>query len=91
MDEAPCESILRYSLYPGAINVIKSGGKLPPTRMANELLAADFGGVAAREGSITESTFDGPVLISTGVLDPLNDARDRTMRFGALRKGISID
>jgi hypothetical protein len=50
-----------------------------------------FGGVVAREGSITESTFDGSVLISTGVLDPLNDARDRTMRFGALRKGISID
>jgi hypothetical protein len=73
------------------MNVMISGGKHPPPRTANELLAADFGGVVAREGSITESTFDGPVLVSTGVLDPLNDARDRTMRFEALRKGISID
>jgi hypothetical protein len=30
-------------------------------------------------------------LIPMGVLDPLNDAKDRAIRFGALRKGISID
>jgi pimeloyl-ACP methyl ester carboxylesterase len=91
VDEALCEGILRDSLDPGAINVMISGGKLPPPRTVNELLAADFGGVVSREGSITESSFDGPVLIPMGVLDPLNDAKDRAIRFGALRKGISID
>lgn len=91
VDEALCEGILRDSLDPGAINVMISGGKLPPPRTVNELLAADFGGVVSREGLITESTFAGPVLISMGVLDPLNDAMDRAIRFGALRKGISVD
>jgi hypothetical protein len=89
VDEVLCEGILRDSLDPGAINVMISGGKLPPPRTVNELLAADFGGV--KKGSITESTFDGPVLIPMGVLDPLNDAKDRAIRFGSLRKGISID
>jgi pimeloyl-ACP methyl ester carboxylesterase len=91
VDEVLCEGILRDSLDLGAINVMISGGKLPPPRTVNELLAADFGGVVSREGSITESTFDGPVLIPMGVLDPLNDAKDRAIRFGSLRKGISVD
>lgn len=91
VDDFLCAGILRDSLDPGAINVMVSGAKLPPPRTANELLRADFGGAVTNEGSMEESTFDGPVLVSTGVLDPLNDARDRTRRFCALRQGISVD
>jgi hypothetical protein len=85
VDETLCEAILRDSLDPGAVNVMISGAKLPPPRTVNELLGADFGAAVSREGSIAESTYDGPVLVSTGVLDPLNDAKDRTRRFREFR------
>ena len=71
-----------------------SGAKLPVPRTANELLQADFGGPPPTSNSvdlIPESTYGGCVLISQGVLDPLNDALDRMNRFGALRKGITTD
>ena len=69
-----------------------AGAKLPIPRTANELLEADFGNAGTAEGQTTmESTFTGPVLIAQGVLDPLNDATDRMRRFGALRRGITMD
>lgn len=86
VDDELCAEIARDSLDPGAIHVMMSGSKLPPPRTANELLNADFGNGNADE----ESTFDGPVLIAQGVLDPLNDAKDRLQRYGALRKGITM-
>lgn len=89
VDDNLCQNILRDSLDPGAINVMMAGAKLPPPRSANELLQSDF-----HLGSLVDDTlpqeafFDGPVLIAQGVLDPLNDARDRMERFGSLRCGI---
>jgi hypothetical protein len=68
-----------------------SGSKLPPSRTANELLAADFGSTIDIKGEIQESVWEGPVLIATGILDPLNDAKGRTQMFGALREGITTD
>jgi hypothetical protein len=53
------------------------------------LLAADFG--QANDPSIKESQFHGPVLMSQGILDPLNDANGRADLLGTLRKGITID
>ena len=67
-----------------------AGAKLPTPRTANELLAADFGS-APTSSEVSESVFTGPVLISQGVLDPLNDSTDRMNRFAALRNGITAD
>lgn len=91
VDEALCGGILRDSLDPGAINVMISGSKLPPSRTANELLAADYGGASDTKVAIPESAWNGPVLIATGIKDPLNDAKGRTEMFGALREGITMD
>jgi len=97
VDDVLCDGILRDSLDPGAINVMISGSKLPPPRTANELLGAAFGSSRSSIGSekssklISEGTFDGPVLISQGILDPLNDARQRADLFSQLRTGITVD
>ena len=91
VDDNLCRGILRDSLDPGAINVMMAGAKLPSPRSANELLQADFRlGTQTEESTVHESSFDGPVLIAQGVLDPLNDAMDRMNRFGALRSGITM-
>ncbi len=72
-----------------------SGSKLPPPRTANELLGADFGSSKSRPSAFdsrySEGTFDGPVLIAQGFLDPLNDAKGRAEMFGNLRNGIKVD
>lgn len=92
-----CGGILRDSLDPGAINVMISGSKLPPPRTANELLGAGFGSSKNRaykttfESKYIEGTFDGPVLVAQGFLDPLNDAKGRAEMFGELRDGIKVD
>lgn len=97
VDDELCNGILRDSLDPGALNVMISGSKLPPPRTANELLGADFGSAKNRgyekaiETKTTESSFDGPVLVPQGILDPLNDAKDRANCFESLRSGISVD
>ena len=86
VNEELCQSILRDSLDPGAINVMISGSKLPPPRTANELLGADYGSAdAGGEGKWT-----GPVLVAQGVLDPLNDAKTRAAMLGDLREGITV-
>jgi pimeloyl-ACP methyl ester carboxylesterase len=92
VDDILVQGIERDSLDPGAINVMMAGAKLPPPRTANELLGADFGYVKTVNGDhdVSESFFDGPVLIAQGVLDPLNNATDRMNRFHSLRDGISI-
>jgi pimeloyl-ACP methyl ester carboxylesterase len=89
VDDHLCENILRDSFDPGAIAVMMAGSKLPKPRTANELLAADFG--SSNDGRIKENQFTGPVLIAQGILDPLNDAKDRMQRYGALRQGITMD
>jgi pimeloyl-ACP methyl ester carboxylesterase len=82
-----CENIRRDSLDPGAIYVMMAGAKLPLPRTANELLQADVG---AGDTQSPEATFaNRPVLIAQGVLDPLNDAKDRMERFAALRAGVT--
>ena len=91
MDDNLVNSILRDSLDPGAIYVMMSGTKLPPSRTYNELLAADFGQSYDSENVFLESQFDGPVLMAQGILDPLNDASGRANSLGSLRKGIDID
>jgi pimeloyl-ACP methyl ester carboxylesterase len=101
VDDVLCQGILRDSLDPGAIYVMMAGAKLPMPRSANELLNADFrpGGSgspskktsSSSSSDIAESTFDGPVLVAQGILDPLSDCNDRMKRFGALRKGIDMD
>ena len=68
-------NILRDSNDPGAAGVIASGGKLPTPRPVNDLF---------RE-------FTGPVLISQGALDPLNDAISRAGQFKLVRDGVSVD
>ena len=70
-----------------------SGAKLPPPRSMNEMLNADFGN-ASEEGiqkTMPEASFGGPVLVATGVLDPLNDAKGRSECLAALRDGIKFD
>lgn len=89
VDDHLCENILRDSFDPGAIAVMMAGSKLPKPRTANEMLAADFG--SSKIGRVKESQFTGPVLIAQGILDPLNDAKDRMHRYGALRQGITMD
>ncbi len=96
VDNTLCSGILRDSLDPGAINVMISGSKLPPPRTANELLGADFGSSINKEYNknqtiFNESTFDGPVLVAQGFLDPLNDAKGRAEMFGGLRDGITVN
>jgi len=93
-----CSNILRDSLDPGALNVMISGTKLPPPRTANELLGSDFGSIKGRQYdllnlpiSLKQGTFDGPVLIAQGILDPLNDAKRRARMFGDLRLGIDVE
>jgi pimeloyl-ACP methyl ester carboxylesterase len=79
------------------MNVMMAGAKLPAPRTANELLGADFGSAKQHtnmenaEQGVEEIWFDGPFLIAQGVLDPLNDARDRMARYAALRPGIATD
>jgi pimeloyl-ACP methyl ester carboxylesterase len=93
VDKALCDTIERDSLDPGAINVMISGAKLPPPRSMNEMLKADYGGSSPEtlQTSVREVVFDGPVLIATGILDPLNDARGRSEGLLALREGIEFD
>ncbi len=96
VDDKLCGGILRDSLDPGAINVMISGSKLPPPRTANELLGADFGSSKSRQAmqfssSVQEASFDGPVLVAQGILDPLNDARGRANMLEGLRSGITVN
>jgi len=84
-----CENIKRDSEDPGAICVMVSGAKLPPPRLANELLGADFGAAAAGSGG-KEGVFIGKVVVIQGLDDPLNDARDRANKFEALRDGVEV-
>lgn len=91
VDEPLCDGILRDSLDPGAVYVMISGSKLPPSRTYNELLAADFGQSQDASSSFSESQFHGLVLMPQGVLDPLNDAAGRATSMGTLRSGITID
>ena len=88
VNEELCQSILRDSLDPGAINVMISGSKLPPPRTANELLGADYG--SAKNAGGGEGRWTGPVLVAQGVLDPLNDAKTRAAMLGDLREGITV-
>ena len=95
MDDNLCGGILRDSLDPGAINVMISGSKLPPPRTANELLGADFGSSKSREAlqfssTVQEGSFDGPVLVAQGILDPLNDSKGRANMLESLRAGITV-
>jgi pimeloyl-ACP methyl ester carboxylesterase len=92
VDDLLCGGILRDSIDPGAINVMMAGAKLPVPRTANELLKATFRlgeSPDVQDSSIQEAVFEGPVLIAQGVLDPLNDAKDRMERYAALRPDIS--
>ena len=89
VNEALCESILRDSLDPGAMNVMVSGSKLPSPRTANELLGAEFGS-AGQMRMVMEGMYTGPVLVAQGVLDPLNDARSRAKLLGQLRSGVTV-
>jgi len=91
VDDTLCTGIERDSLDPGAINVMISGSKLPPPRTINELLSADFGS-AESEGCaiIREGTWKGPVLVSQGMLDPLNDAKARAAMLGDMRSGVTV-
>lgn len=91
VDDNLCDGILRDSLDPGAINVMISGSKLPPPRTANELLGAEFGSSKSKPTStVKQGTFDGPVLVAQGILDPLNDALGRAESLGKLRSGITV-
>jgi len=69
------QNIFRDSCDPGAPLVIASGGKLPRPRAVNVLL----------------EEYTGPVLVTQGALDPLNDAPDRAAKFKAIRTGIDVD
>lgn len=91
MDDILCSGILRDSLDPGAINVMVSGSRLPPPRTANELLGADYGSAKSKQSlQVQQKSFDGPVLVAQGVLDPLNDAKTRADLLGNLREGIVV-
>lgn len=93
VDKVLCDAIERDSLDPGAINVMISGAKLPPPRSMNEMLKADYGACTPEslKLSLPEVAFDGPVLVATGILDPLNDAKGRSEGLLALRDGIEFD
>ena len=64
------KNILRDSNDPGALNVFASGARLPTPRTANELI----------------SKFKGNVLVTQGILDPLNDASGRAKLFREIGK-----
>jgi pimeloyl-ACP methyl ester carboxylesterase len=89
VDDTLCETILRDSLDPGAINVMISGSKLPTPRTWNEVVAAEFG--QSNDLSLGESTFTGPILMAQGVLDPLNDFKTRAQNIKKLRDGVTVD
>ena len=59
----------------------------------NEMLKADYGRATeeSAEASVPDTSFGGPVLVATGVLDPLNDAKGRSESLQALRDGIEFD
>ena len=67
--------IFRDSCDPGAIDVIASGAKLPPSVPVNSAL----------------QVFDGPVLVCQGIKDPLNNATARALLYGKIREGITLD
>ena len=69
------DTILRDSKDPGAVDVLAAGGKLPTPEPFNDIFRK----------------FTGPILIAQGVLDPLNDAKDRAYQFQAIRQNITID
>jgi hypothetical protein len=91
VDDALCDTIERDSVDPGGIAVMVSGTKLPPPRSMNEMLKADYGSAYEESVAVPETAFGGPVLVATGVLDPLNDARGRSEGLAALRDGIEFD
>lgn len=74
VDEGLAENILRDSCDPGAVGVIAAGGKLPFSRSANEMLGK----------------FGGPVLVTQGVKDPLNDAEGRATLFQELGPQVDV-
>jgi hypothetical protein len=86
VDEVLCEGIRARFARSGVLNVMISGGKLPPQDGPTSSWRRDRWS-RFKGRIVTESTFDGPV-IPMGVLDPLNDARDRAIRFGALRRNF---
>ena len=90
VDDNLCDTIERDSVDPGGIAVMVSGTKLPPPRSMNEMLEADYGS-APKNSPVPEASFGGPVLVATGVLDPLNDAKGRSEGLAALRDGIEFD
>ena len=90
MDDDLCDTIERDSVDPGGISVMVSGTKLPTPRSMNEMLQADYG-CASKDSAVPEASFSGPVLVATGVLDPLNDAKGRSEGLAALRDGIDFD
>ena len=69
------DTILRDSKDPGAVDVLAAGGKLPTPEPFNDIFRK----------------FTGPILIAQGVLDPLNDAKERAYQFQAIRQNITID
>jgi len=69
------DTILRDSNDPGAVDVLAAGGKLPTPEPFNEVFRK----------------FTGPILVAQGVLDPLNDAKERAYQFQAIRQNITID
>ena len=59
---------MRDSTDPGALGIFNAGAKLPFSRSANEML----------------EKFGGPLLVTQGLLDPLNDAKTRARQFGEI-------
>lgn len=75
LDKNLPQAILRDSCDPGAADIIAAGAKLPKPRSVNGLL----------------SEYTGPVLVTQGGLDPLNDAKKRAMAYKNTREGIDVD
>ena len=69
------DNIYRDSCDPGAADVIASGGKLPTPLTINDFFRI----------------YEGPVLLAQGALDPLNNATQRAISFGAIRGNVSVD
>ena len=69
------DNIYRDSCDPGAADVIASGGKLPTPLTINDFFRI----------------YEGPVLLAQGALDPLNNATQRALSFGAIRGNVSVD
>ncbi|CAM9472094.1 unnamed protein product, partial [Phaeothamnion confervicola] len=74
-DGRTANNILRDSNDPGAVGIFAAGAKLPFSASANELLGR----------------FNGPVLVTQGILDPLNDARTRADMFAAVHPLVRVD